>query len=360
MYLYYAPPLSTPGGDAPATGTDFSAFDGVNRLSRFTLNSDFTLNQSSKVDVLDVPASRGICCHVGGDIDFDAAGNLYLSTGDDTNPFESAGYSPLDERTNRNPRTTRSAAPATPTTCAARSCGSGERQRDVLRPVGQPVRPGTARTRPEIYAMGFRNPFRISVDKATGVVYVGDYGPDAGTTSSTRGPSGQVEFNRVAAPGNYGWPYCTGTNTSTETYNEWDFASNTGGGKYNCSGGPTNNSFRNTGLTTSRPRSQPGSGTPATPAPRPSSAAAPSPRWAARSTGTTPRRPPPPSSRSPSTGSSSPPSSVVAGSADPRQLRRLPGHHRHLPVGRQAGDGLGVRPGRRVLRARLRHRLLQR
>ena len=72
--------------------------------------------------------------------------------------------------------------------------------------------------------MGFRNPFRMSVDKATGVVYVGDYGPDAGTTDATRGPGGQVEFNRITAPGNYGWPYCTGTNTTTETYNEWDFA----------------------------------------------------------------------------------------------------------------------------------------
>ncbi|MDG4805608.1 PQQ-dependent sugar dehydrogenase [Micromonospora sp. WMMD1120] len=254
IYLYYAPPLSTPSGDAPATGTDFSAWNGVNRLSRFTLNSDFTLNQSSKVDVLDVPANRGMCCHVGGDIDFDAAGNLYLSTGDDTNPFESAGYSPLDERTNRNPAYD-----------AQRSAGNTNDLRGkILRikvnangtysiPSGNLFAPGTAQTRPEIYAMGFRNPFRISVDKATGVVYVGDYGPDAGSTSSTRGPSGQVEFNRVAAPGNYGWPYCTGTNTTTETYNEWDFATNTSGAKYNCTGGPTNNSFRNTGRTTLPP-----------------------------------------------------------------------------------------------------------
>ena len=39
---------------------------------------------------------------------------------------------------------------------------------------------GTAKTRPEIYARGFRNPFKMSVDKATGVVYLGDYGPDGG------------------------------------------------------------------------------------------------------------------------------------------------------------------------------------
>ncbi|MEV4413840.1 PQQ-dependent sugar dehydrogenase [Catellatospora sp. NPDC049609] len=250
IYLYYAPPLSTPGGDAPSTGSNWSAWQGVNRLSRFTLNSDYTVNQSSKVDILDVAADRGICCHTGGDIDFDAAGNLYLSTGDDTNPFESAGYSPLDERTNRNPAfdAQRSAA------------NTNDLRGKILRikvnangsysiPAGNMFVDSDNRTRPEIYAMGFRNPFRISVDKATGVVYVGDYGPDAGSTGN-RGPSGQVEFNRVTGPGFYGWPYCTGTNTSSETYAEWDFASNTAGSKYNCGGGPTNNSFRNTGLPT--------------------------------------------------------------------------------------------------------------
>ncbi|MFI7573891.1 carbohydrate-binding protein [Micromonospora sp. NPDC049497] len=250
IYLYYAPPLSTPSGDAPATGSDFSAWDGVNRLSRFTLNADFTINTGSKVDVLDVPASRGICCHVGGDIDFDAAGNLYLSTGDDTNPFDSAGYAPIDERTNRNPAydAQRSAA------------NTNDLRGKILRikvnangtysiPAGNMFVDSDPKTRPEIYAMGFRNPFRMSVDKATGIVYVGDYGPDAGTTTS-RGPSGQVEFNRVTGPGNYGWPYCTGTNTANETYAEWDFAAGTAGAKYNCTGGPINNSFRNTGLTT--------------------------------------------------------------------------------------------------------------
>ncbi|RLK11990.1 glucose/arabinose dehydrogenase [Micromonospora sp. M71_S20] len=250
IYLYYAPPLATPAGDAPATGSDFSAWQGVNRLSRFTLNADFTINTASKVDILDVPADRGMCCHVGGDIDFDAAGNLYLSTGDDTNPFDSAGYAPIDERTNRNPAydAQRSAA------------NTNDLRGKILRikvnangtysiPAGNMFVDSDARTRPEIYAMGFRNPFRMSVDRATGIVYVGDYGPDAGTTSA-RGPSGQVEFNRVTGPGNYGWPYCTGTNTATETYAEWDFAAGTGGAKYNCSGGPTNNSFRNTGLPT--------------------------------------------------------------------------------------------------------------
>jgi glucose/arabinose dehydrogenase len=248
IFLYFAPPLSTPGGDAPATGTSWSQWQGVNRLARFTLNADFSVNMGSQVTVLDVPADRGICCHVGGDIDFDAAGNLYLSTGDDTNPFDSAGYAPIDERTNRNPAYD-----------AQRSAGNTNDLRGkILRikvnangtysnPAGNLFAPGTANTRPEIYAMGFRNPFRMSVDKATGIVYLGDYGPDAGSTQANRGPSGQVEFNRVTSAGNYGWPYCTGTNTTSETYNEWDFATGASGAKYNCTGGPTNNSFRNTG-----------------------------------------------------------------------------------------------------------------
>ncbi|AVT38497.1 PQQ-dependent sugar dehydrogenase [Plantactinospora sp. BB1] len=256
VYLYYSPPLNTPAGDAPTTGTaaDFERWKGHLRLSRFTMNADDTLNLGSERVVLQVPNDRGQCCHVGGDIDFDAAGNLYLSTGDDTNPFESNSYTPIDERTNRNPQFD-----------AQRSSGNTNDLRGkVLRikpqadgtytvPAGNMFAPGTAGTRPEIYAMGFRNPFRMSVDRATGIVYLGDYGPDAGVGDPNRGPGGQVEFNRITGPGNYGWPYCTGTNTTAETYNEYTFPSGPSQAKYNCAGGPTNNSFRNTGLSTLPP-----------------------------------------------------------------------------------------------------------
>ncbi|MEV6983499.1 ThuA domain-containing protein [Sphaerisporangium sp. NPDC051017] len=249
IYLYYAPRLNTPSGDAPLTATDFSAWKGVNRLSRFTVKPDWTLDMSSEVKVLDVAADRGICCHVGGDMDFDAAGNLYLSTGDDSNPFDSAGYSPLDERTDRNPSYDAQRS----------SANTNDLRGKLLRikvkpdgtydiPQGNLFPPGTANTRPEIYAMGFRNPFRLTVDKPTGIVYVGDYGPDSNSSDPNRGPSGQVEFNRVTGPGNYGWPYCTGTNTPAETYNRFTFPSGPSGPKYDCAGGPTNDSFRNTGL----------------------------------------------------------------------------------------------------------------
>ncbi|MGW1335194.1 PQQ-dependent sugar dehydrogenase [Streptomyces rubiginosohelvolus] len=256
VYLYYSPLLNTPPGDAPTTGSaaDFAAWKGHLNLSRFVLKPDGTLDLGSEKVVLEVESDRGQCCHVGGDIDFDAAGNLYLTTGDDTNPFESAGYAPIDERTDRNPQFD-----------AQRSSGNTNDLRGKLLrikptadggytvPAGNLFAPGTANTRPEIYAMGFRNPFRMSVDKKSGAVYIGDYGPDAGTTDPNRGPSGQVEFNRVTQPGNFGWPYCTGTNTPTETYGEYTFPSGPSGAKYDCASGPANNSFRNTGLATLPP-----------------------------------------------------------------------------------------------------------
>ncbi|MFD9247372.1 PQQ-dependent sugar dehydrogenase, partial [Streptomyces sp. NPDC059556] len=247
LYLYYAPPLDTPAGDAPENGTaaDFAAYDGVNRLSRFTLKADGTLDNASEKKVIDIPATRGICCHVGGDIDFDAQGNLYLSTGDDSNPFASDGFTPIDERPGRNPAFD-----------ARRTSGNTNDLRGkILRikvaddgtytvPEGNLFAPGTARTRPEIYAMGFRNPFRFSVDKATGILYVGDYGPDAGAADPLRGPAGQVEFARVTKPGNFGWPFCTGDN---DPYVDYDFATKTSGATYDCAA-LTNDSPYNTGL----------------------------------------------------------------------------------------------------------------
>ena len=116
IYLYYSPPLDTPvddpatptvnEGDAPFFGTqaDWDRFKGVIRLSRFQWDERTdTIDLGSEEQILDVPVDRGICCHVGGDIVFDGDGNLYLSTGDDTNPFESDGYTPIDEREGRNP-----------------------------------------------------------------------------------------------------------------------------------------------------------------------------------------------------------------------------------------------------------------
>src|SRR5262245_18658401 len=258
VYVYYSPQLETPV-DEPGTGINegdapfnldtpedvarLALFKGAIRLSRFKFEGG-ELDFGSEQQILDVPVDRGICCHVGGKIDFDGNGNLFLSTGDDTNPFESDGYAPIDERSNRNP-----AFDAQRT-----SSNTNDLRGKILRirvkagggysiPGGNLFRPGTARTKPEIYAMGFRNPFRIAVDKKSNNVYVGDYSPDAQAPSPERGAQGIGRWMIVDRPGYYGWPYCM---TRTIGYVDYDFETGESGEEFPCPN-PVNESPHNTG-----------------------------------------------------------------------------------------------------------------
>ncbi|MCM4081196.1 ThuA domain-containing protein [Paractinoplanes hotanensis] len=240
VYLYHSPANST---------TD------VNRVSRFTLTGD-TLNVSSGVTVIDIPAYRDRTFpepgHTGGYIEFGPDGNLYIGTGDDTPPNLDPnwqGYAPLDWRNGKA------------NLDAARTAGNTNDLRGKLLrirpqagggytvPSGNLYPAGTAQTRPEIYAMGFRNPFRFSIDPDTGWVYLADYGPDRNPPTTNRGPEGLVELNVIKAPGNYGWPFCHGDNQPYAPFNP-----DTGvvGAKFNCSS-PVNNSPNNTGLSSLRP-----------------------------------------------------------------------------------------------------------
>ena len=63
------------------------------------------------------------------------------------------------------------------------------------------------KTRPEIYAMGFRNPFRVQVDE-NDVAYLSDYSPDSQVPQQFRGPAGTGRYEIVRQPANYGWPIC--------------------------------------------------------------------------------------------------------------------------------------------------------
>jgi PKD repeat protein/glucose/arabinose dehydrogenase len=76
-----------------------------------------------------------------------------------------------------------------------------------------------AKTRPEVYAMGFRNPFRIQVDE-NDVAYVSDYSPDAQTPARSRGPGGVGRYEIVRKPSNYGWPTCYKRDLA---YYQWNF-----------------------------------------------------------------------------------------------------------------------------------------
>ena len=82
------------------------------------------------------------------------------------------------------------------------------------------------KTRAEVYAMGFRNPFRIQVDE-NDVAYVSDYSPDAGAQARSRGPSGTGRFEIVRKPSNYGWPTCYKRDLGYYKWNFHEFAPGT-------------------------------------------------------------------------------------------------------------------------------------
>lgn len=226
IYMYYS---STKGS--------------YNVLSRFTMKGDELLLDSEK-EMLKVETQREECCHTGGSIDWDKAGNLFLSTGDNTNPHASNGYSPSDERPGRSPWDAQKS-----------SANTNDLRGKIIRitpqpdgtytiPAGNLFPQGTEKTRPEIYTMGHRNPYRISVDKKNGNLYWGDVGPDASKPDPNRGVAGTCEFGQASVAGNYGWPHFVGNNSA---YNKFDFAANKSGDKWDYLK-PINSSPNNTGL----------------------------------------------------------------------------------------------------------------
>ena len=115
---------------------------------------------------------------------------------------------------------------------------------------------GGGKTRPEIYAMGFRNPFRITLDD-NDVAYITDYSPDAQTPTVFRGPAGTGRTMVVREPANYGWPLCYQPDLP---YYRWNFNTSTPLDSppqtHECGNptrGPENTSRWNTGLTYSPP-----------------------------------------------------------------------------------------------------------
>jgi cytochrome c len=179
---------------------------GIIRVSRYTLKRD-QLDLASEAKIIDIPVQREQCCHVGGSLTFDHAGNLYVSVGDNTNPFDSEGFSPHDERPGRSPWDAQKSAssPDSFTGKILRVKPKAEGGYEI--PRGNLFPPGTPGTKPEIYVMGNRNPFRISVDPKTGYLYWGEVGPDAGGPDPKRGPAGFDEINQARQAGFFGWPY---------------------------------------------------------------------------------------------------------------------------------------------------------
>ena len=220
-------------------------------ISRFTL-VDGLLDLTTEKLLFKYEEQRKQCCHHAGSLQFGPEGHLYISTGDNTNPFEdSHGYAPIDERPDREPWDAQR-------TAANSNSGNGK----VLRihpeadgtysiPDGNLFPQDGSLGLPEIYVMGCRNPWRIAVDQATGFLYWGDVGPDAGGDNE-RGPRGHDEINQARQAGFFGWPYF---NADNQPYADVNFATGKIGPRFDPLH-PVNDSPNNTG-TKELPPAQP-------------------------------------------------------------------------------------------------------
>ena len=195
----------------------------ASRASRSTCATK-KLDLSSEMRIFEYDAQIYSCCHVGGGMGFDSEGNLYVTTGDTNSSQGSNGYSgnnpiakcpigPADR-----PRRARTAARELLLPGRAPDRGQHQRlqrqdaavqadgdipdgaaadgrRRDDLHAPGRRRRPtartcsrategGGGKTRPEIYAMGLRNPSRLSIDPKTDIPYTAWVGPDAGAPSA--------------------------------------------------------------------------------------------------------------------------------------------------------------------------------
>jgi len=224
IYLFYSPDIE----------------EATQYISRFTLDGKGLKDEQI---LIDIPLIRK-CCHSGGSLEFGADGFLYIGIGDNTNPFESSGYAPIDERKDRQLYDAQRSASNTNDLRGKILRIKPEDDGSYSIPKGNLFPEDTAKSRAEIYVMGCRNPFRFSIDSKTNHVHWGDVGPDAGTADSLRGPAGMGEFNQAKKPGFYGWPYSRGNN---QMYVDYDFETSSFGQAFDPKN-IINNSPNNTGL----------------------------------------------------------------------------------------------------------------
>ena len=142
------------------------------RVSRFTASGNGTV-AGSEVVLWEDPGNAGHNLH-GGSLAFGTDGKLYISTGvNETN----ADAQRLDLPRGKILRI----------------------NKDGTIPADNPFVDGAGPNRDEIWALGLRNPFRMTIDPVTGKMYIADVG------------GAFVEELNVGARGaNFGWPVCEG------------------------------------------------------------------------------------------------------------------------------------------------------
>jgi len=148
------------------------------QLSRFQVSVDPNIALTTEVKILHI-SHPGADNHNGGDLNFGPDGYLYLAPGDGADSNNAQLLNTLLGK-------------------VLRINVGGAFTSTYTIPAGNPYTQ-TAGAKPEIWALGLRNPWRFSFDQLTGEMYLADVGQES-----------YEEVNRrpAASPGgeNYGWP----------------------------------------------------------------------------------------------------------------------------------------------------------
>ncbi len=150
----------------------FSGQHNRDTLSRFTASGNSTVAGSELVLWQDDRDANGE--HHGGAIAFGLDGKLYFTTGEHFDPPEAQDLTTFRGKVLRI-------------------------NSDGTVPTDNPFYDGAGPNKDAIWAYGLRNPYRMSIDPVTGVMYIGDVGGND--------PNTAIEELDIGARGaNYGWP----------------------------------------------------------------------------------------------------------------------------------------------------------
>jgi glucose/arabinose dehydrogenase len=172
--------------DYESNGTFFVMYGTIgerrSRWSRLQVSPDPDVaDPASEVTILEIPQTN--VCHKGGDMAFGADGYLYLAVGDDCEGFPAQSLASLKGKLLRI------------------DVDNTSPGRQYAIPPDNPFAGNLQGWREEIYAFGFRNPWRFSIDPETNRIWLGDVGENT-----------FEEINIVLKGRNYGWIKMEGTN----------------------------------------------------------------------------------------------------------------------------------------------------
>ena len=184
----------------------------VMRVARFTLKGG-AVDLKSEKPILEWAIDSEEPPHCGGDLKWDRDGNMIIGTGENTPPQDVPAFDPSPGKEHFDAR--RSSANSqdlrgkilriTPQADGSYTIPAGNMFADAK--VG----------RPEVFAMGIRNAFRVFADPKTGWIVWGDVGGNV-EPSLGLGPEGYDEINVAKGPGFYGWPFMSGPNAAWRTF----------------------------------------------------------------------------------------------------------------------------------------------